>query len=75
MAKIDRLREEIGWLKVAFAVFVAVDASVLGWLGRNYAGAPSWIVLGGMATGIALSLVIARITWRVYDRLQELEGV
>ena len=39
MAKIDRLKEEIGWLKVMFAVLVAIDASLVGWLAQNYAKA------------------------------------
>ena len=37
MAKVDRLKEEIGWLKVVFGVLVALDASLLGWLAQNYA--------------------------------------
>jgi len=32
MAKIDRLKEEIGWLKLVFGILVAIDASLVGWL-------------------------------------------
>ena len=39
MARIDRLKEEVGWLKVVFGVLVALDASLLGWLAQNYASA------------------------------------
>ena len=39
MSKADRLKEEIGWLKVAFAIAVALDASLVAWLAQNYATA------------------------------------
>ena len=29
MAKLDSAKEELGWLKVLFAVFVAMDASLM----------------------------------------------
>jgi len=32
MAKIDRLKEEIGWLKLVFGLLVAIDVSLVGWL-------------------------------------------
>src|SRR4051812_17489605 len=37
MAKTERLKEEIGWLKVVFGLFAALDVSAAGWLARNYA--------------------------------------
>ena len=36
MGKIDEIKEEIGWLKVMFGIFTAVDISLLGWLVQNY---------------------------------------
>jgi hypothetical protein len=45
MAKIDRLKEEIGWLKVVFGVLVAIDASLLGWLAQSYGTASRLLVL------------------------------
>ncbi|MDP2752656.1 MAG: hypothetical protein Q8O31_08660, partial [Rhodocyclaceae bacterium] len=35
MSKIDRIKEEIGWLKVAFGVAAALGASVIAWLAQN----------------------------------------
>jgi hypothetical protein len=51
MAKIDRLKEEVGWLKVVFGVLVAIDVSVLGWLAQNYPTASRLLVLGATALG------------------------
>ena len=30
MSKVDNLKEEIGWLKVVFAILVAIDISLVG---------------------------------------------
>ena len=37
MAKIDEIKELIGFLKVLFATFVAIDVSLIAWLYNNYA--------------------------------------
>jgi len=44
MSKAERLKEEIGWLKVVFAVCVALDASLVAWLALSYAIAKSVLV-------------------------------
>jgi hypothetical protein len=35
MAKIDRIKEFIGYLKVVFGILVAIDVSVIGWVFKN----------------------------------------
>lgn len=35
MAKLDELKELIGFLKVLFATFVAIDVSLIAWLFKN----------------------------------------
>jgi hypothetical protein len=34
MSRLDSAKEELGWLKVVFAVLVAIDASLIAWLLR-----------------------------------------
>ena len=36
MSKTDKLKEEIGWLKVIFGILVATDISLVAWLAQNY---------------------------------------
>ena len=36
MAKIDEIKELIGFLKVLFATFIAIDVSLIAWLHKNY---------------------------------------
>ena len=36
MAHIDKVKEEIGWLKVVFAISLATVLSLIAWLVENY---------------------------------------
>ena len=36
MARIDEIKELVGFLKVLFATFVALDVSLLAWLVKNH---------------------------------------
>ncbi len=74
MAKVERLKEEIGWLKVPFGLLAVVDASLLGWLAQSYATANPVLVFAG---GIAIIVVsgsifsIHRIAYRCIGDIEE----
>ncbi len=36
MAKIDKVKEQVGWLKVVFGLLVAITTSLIGWLFLHY---------------------------------------
>ena len=73
MAKIDRLREEIGWLKVMFGILVAIDVSLVGWLAQNYGKASTLLILAGVVATAAVTLGVVRVNQVAYDRMAELE--
>jgi hypothetical protein len=75
IAKIDRLKEEIGWLKVVFGVLVAIDASLLGWLAQNYATASRLLVLAGTVVTVVVTWVVVRVNRLAYCRIEQLEEV
>ena len=73
MARIDRLKEEIGWLKVTCGLLTVVDASLLGWLAQSYAIANFAVVL---AAGIAATIVSGNtilINYIAYRRFNDIE--
>ena len=74
MSKADRIKEEIGWLKVVFAVCVALDASLVAWLAQNYDSAPPVIVATGFAAALVLAVVVVYVNRRAYRCIEELEG-
>ena len=75
MSRADRLKEEIGWLKVAFGIAVALDASLVAWLAQNYATASPIIVGAGLIAVLVVAGMIVLINRRAYKRIEELENV
>jgi len=73
MAKLDRLKEEIGWLKVVFGILVAIDASQVGWLAQNYTTASRLLVLAGGPGTTVVTVAVVLIHRLAYDRIRELE--
>jgi membrane protein YdbS with pleckstrin-like domain len=60
MSKSDRIKEELGWLKIVFAVLVAVDVSLVGWLAQNYQTASQLLVVCAL---VAVSFVTVVVVW------------
>jgi len=73
VAKIDRLKEEVGWLKVVFGVLVAIDASLLGWLAQNYSTGSRLLVLVASVVATAVTYAVVRVNRLAYRRIEELE--
>ena len=73
MSKTDKLKEEIGWLKVVFGILVATDISLLAWLAQNYASANMLLLV---CCGIAVILMTGAVVWvnrTAYRKIDELE--
>jgi uncharacterized membrane protein len=73
MSKAERLKEEIGWLKVVFAVSVAVDASLVAWLAQNFDTTSRFLLVAGVVAVVVLAVVVAYVNRLAYRRLKELE--
>ena len=73
MAKIDRVKEEIGWLKLVFAILAAIDVSLVGWLAQNYGKATWVLILAGVVATAVVTLGVVRVNQVAYDRMTELE--
>jgi len=75
MSKAERLKEEIGWLKVAFGIAVALDASIIAWLAQNYETAKPAVVFSATFAAVVIAAAIVLINRRAYRRIAELEDV
>ena len=47
MAYIDKVKEEIGWLKIIFTILIATDISLIAWLIQNYGRVNPFLFIGG----------------------------
>lgn len=75
LSRADRLKEEIGWLKVAFGIAVALDASLVAWLAQNYATASPIILGAALIAVLGFAVMIVLINRWAYQRIEELENV
>ena len=73
MARVDRIKEEIGWLKVPFGLLAVVDASLLGWLAQSYTRANPALVAAAAVAAIVVTSGIFQINRIAYRRIDDLE--
>jgi len=71
MATTDAIKEELGWLKVVFAVGAAIDASLIAWLAQAKADFGLFIL--AFVAAAVLTLYVARINTVAYRRIHELK--
>jgi hypothetical protein len=74
MSRNDSLKEEIGWLKVMFALLAAIEASLIAWLAQNYISANLAILLLASAATIVTGAMIALINFVAFRHFRSLEN-
>jgi membrane protein YdbS with pleckstrin-like domain len=75
MSKIDRIKEEVGWLKIAFGLAVALDASLVAWLAQNYTTAKPVVVVSAVVAAVVIAIAVVFINRRAFRRIEELEDL
>lgn len=75
MARLDRLKEEIGWLKIVFTLSVALDASLVAWIARNYASTNTVLLGAGLVAAIVLAGIVVFVNRRAYRQIDQLEDL
>jgi hypothetical protein len=73
VSKTDRIKEELGWLKLVFGILVAIDISLIAWLAQNYASAPSVLVVSGFIAVVVVTSVGVWINRAAIKRFKQLE--
>ena len=75
MAYIDKVKEEIGWLKVIFAISIATDISLIAWLVENFKKEdPFLLLIAGLGALLLMFVIIwiNSVTYRKINKLEEL---
>ncbi len=72
MSKTDRIKEEIGWLKVIFSIFVVTDISLIAWLAQNFGSASRIQALVGLAAVVGVTGAIVWVNRMAYARVNQL---
>ena len=73
MGRTDKLKEEIGWLKVIFAISIATDISLIAWLIENFGKANLFLYLVGTFGAFLMMFAIDKIDSIARQKMDELE--
>lgn len=73
MSKIDRIKEELAWLKVVFGMFVVIDVSLVAWLAQNYKDASAVLVIFGFIGVVFATAIVVWVNRAAMKRFKELE--
>jgi len=73
MAKIDEIKEVIGWLKVVFGILTAIDISLLGWLAQNYNSASIYLLGTALLVIITTTMGIIMVNKNAYSKIRQLK--
>lgn len=75
MAQIDKVKEEVGWLKVIFAILIATDISLVAWVIQNYGKAHPVLLIIGAIAAILLIFILVWINNVAYRKINKLEDL
>ena len=70
---VDSAKEELGWLKVLFAVLSAVDASLIAWIPQNYVQANRVMLILAALGAAAATAVLTWMNYAAYRKIRQLE--
>jgi len=75
MAKIDEIKEWIGWLKVIFGLLTAVDIGLIGWIAKNYEQANPVLLYVALLIVIACTIGIVFVNKQAHRKIKELRDL
>lgn len=73
MSKIDRIKEELAWLKVVFGVFAVTDVSLVAWLAQNYARDSVILMVFGFIGVVLATAIVVWVNRAAIKRFKQLE--
>ncbi len=72
MSEKEKIKEEIGWLKLVFGLLTAVDVPLIAWLFNNFSVVPLTQVLTAISLVIIITCAMIKINFRIYKNLNRL---
>jgi len=73
MAKIDKIKEQIGWLKIIFGLLTAMVVSIIGFIVTSYKVTDPLILILSLVLVVFLSFGIVITNQKAYTKMDELE--
>jgi hypothetical protein len=73
MSKADRLREEIGWMKLLSGLCVGLDTPLIAWTAQNYDAATLIVKTAAFSSILAVTTLLVAVVVNMYRCLKLLE--
>jgi len=73
MGKNEKIKEQIGWLKVVFGLLVATVFSLIGWMASHYHHAEPVMMISAMVVVLILVYGIVVTNLKAFQKMDELE--
>ena len=75
MPKLDKLKEELGWLKVVFSILIATNLSLIAWFVQNYEKQKISLTLLNGIVIIVLTFMIFIVNRKAYKKIDEIGDI
>lgn len=75
MAKLDKVKGEIGWIKAIFGIGLVTDISLVAWLVKNFGSSLSARFLIGFVVMVMLTIALVLVNRFAYKRINALEDL
>ena len=72
MPKLDKVKEELGWLKVLFAISVATNLSLMAYLAQHYETQNMSFTIANIISIILTTIFIIVINKKAYKKIDEI---
>ena len=75
MPKRDKLKEELGWLKIVFGIFIATNLLLIAWFVQKYMTQGIYLnILNGVAI-ILVTIAVIFINKTAYKKIDEIGDI
>ena len=75
MSKSDKIKEQIGWLKVIFGILTAIIVSLVGFIATSYKTTEPLILIAALILTIMLSFAIIVVNKKAFSKMDEPEDL
>ncbi len=75
MAKLDKVKEEIGWIKAIFSIVLVTDLSLIAWLIQHFDDAKPPLVFVCAITIAVVTIVVVWLNRMAYKKIDEMENL
>ena len=73
MSRAEKIKEQIGWLKVVFGILTAIIVSLVGFIATSYKTTEPIILIVALSLTILLSFGIIIVNKKAFIKMDELE--